>query len=186
MRDPRAEVAPKPLIGPAQLGGFRPLHELFAAHRQLAHRHDDRLADPVHRALGVGVKLADRFDSVAKELDAVRGFVGGRKHVENTAPEAELADRSDGLFANIAACDQQIDYQLGRHVFARAKRDARRLERTGRDRAFGERRDRCEQYASFAGGGAVQRERALFERFGVGRGAVVRVGFERWNRQHSG
>ncbi len=82
----------------------------------LAGRADDRLADPVHRALGRGVKGAEAVHLVAEQLDPQWAPQVWRPHVDDAAPPAELPRRLDDRRTFVAEPDpaQQHPVQVER------------------------------------------------------------------------
>jgi len=82
------------------------------------------IRDASYEPLRIGIEFA--IDSTASPKNSIRcgASCAGEKTFENASAQAELADRSDGFFANISGGDQQIDDQLGRHLFACSQRYA--------------------------------------------------------------
>src|SRR5262245_8396618 len=183
MRQLLTKVSSKAFVAPVLARDFRPLHQFFALNRQLAHGNYGSLVYAIDGALGIGVELSNRVYGIAIELYAVGRLVGGREEVEDPTTQTEFTGFGNRLLPHIAVCYQQVDNELGWHVFADAKSQLCGAEQIGRDGSFRKGANRGQYDSRISSRCPIERESTPFKQLSVRRGAVVGIGFDGWNRQ---
>jgi hypothetical protein len=158
----------------------------FVGERKFAPGQQAHRIDFVQRALGFRIEIADRFDFLVEQFDAIRL---GRAHgidVDERAAHGEIAWfehlRHMAVAGRLEAPLLRAEFEL----LADLQREPGAADVTARREALHQRRDRHHQQTAGQRRQAVQRRDALRHDFRVRREQVIRQGFPVGKVQHFG